>query len=66
MQVRPLGGEDPPEKGMATHSDVLAWRIPWAERSSGLQSTGSGVTKNRTQLKGLSMKREGELHLGVC
>ena len=36
--LRPLGGEDPLEKGMATHSSVLAWRIPWTEEPGGLQS----------------------------
>ena len=36
-----LGGEDPLEKKMATHSSILAWRIPWTEEPSGLQSTGS-------------------------
>ena len=35
-----LGQEDPLQKGMATHSSVLAWRIPWAEEPSGLQSMG--------------------------
>ena len=40
-QVRSLGQEDPLEKGMATHSSVLAWRIPWTEEPSGLQSMGS-------------------------
>ena len=39
--VRSLGGEDPLEKGMATHSSVLAWRIPWTEEPGSLQSTGS-------------------------
>jgi len=39
--VRSLGWEDPLEKGMATHSSVLAWRIPWAEMPGRLQSTGS-------------------------
>ena len=38
---RSLGGEDPREKGMATHSSVLAWRIPWREEPGGLQSMGS-------------------------
>ena len=33
--------EDPLKKGMATHSDILAWRISWAEESGGLQSVGS-------------------------
>ena len=37
-QVRSLGGEDPLEEGMATHSSNLAWRISWAEEPGGLQS----------------------------
>ena len=39
--VRSLGQEDPLEKDMATHSSILAWRIPWTEEPGGLQSTGS-------------------------
>ena len=39
-RVWSLGQEDPLEKGMATHSSILAWRIPWTEKPSGLQSTG--------------------------
>ena len=39
-QVRPLGQEDPLEEGMATHSGILAWRIPWIEEPAGLQSKG--------------------------
>ena len=39
--VRSLGREDPLEKGMATHSSILAWRIPWTEETSRLQSIGS-------------------------
>ena len=39
--VRSLGWDDPLEKGMATHSSILAWRIPWTEKSGGLQSTVS-------------------------
>ena len=39
--VRSLGREDPLEKEMATHSSILAWRIPWMEEHGGLQSTGS-------------------------
>ena len=39
--VRSLGWEDPLEKEMATHSSILAWRIPWTEKLGGLQSTGS-------------------------
>ena len=39
--VQPLGGDDPLEEGMATHSRILAWRIPWTEEPGGLQSVGS-------------------------
>ena len=39
--VRSLGREDTLEKEMATHSSILAWRIPWTEEPGGLQSTGS-------------------------
>ena len=38
--VRPLGWEDPLEKGMATHSRILAWRIPWTEEPGRLPSMG--------------------------
>ena len=38
MQVRSLGREDPLGRGMATHSSILAWRIPWTEELGGLQS----------------------------
>ena len=41
MQVRSLGQKDPLEKGMATHSSILAWRIQRTEEPSGLQSMGS-------------------------
>ena len=37
-RVRSLGREDPPEEEMATHSSILAWRIPWTEEPGGLQS----------------------------
>ena len=40
--VPSLGGEDPLEEGMATHSNILAWRIPWTE------ATVHGVTKSWT------------------
>ena len=41
IRVRSLGQEDPLEKGMATHSSILAWRIPWTEEPGGLQSIRS-------------------------
>ena len=40
-RVPSLGWEDPLEKGMATHSSILAWRIPWTEEPGRLQSMGS-------------------------
>ena len=46
-RVRSLGQEDPMEKEMATHSSILAWRIPWMEEPGRLQSTGS---QSRTRL----------------
>ena len=39
--VHSLGQEDPLEEGMATHSSIFAWRIPWTEELGGLQSIGS-------------------------
>ena len=48
--VQSLGREDPLVEGMATHSSILAWRIPWTE-----EMTVQGVTKSQTQLKCLSM-----------
>ena len=41
MWVISVGRKDPLEKGMATHSRILAWRIPWIEEPGGLQSVGS-------------------------
>ena len=40
-QVQSLGQEDPLEKGRATHSSILAWRVPWTEEPGGLQSMRS-------------------------
>ena len=40
MQVQSLGGEDPLEKEIATHSSILAWKIPWTEEPGELQSMG--------------------------
>ena len=39
--VQSLGRKDPLEKEMATHSSILAWRVPWTEETGGLQSMGS-------------------------
>ena len=48
IRVRFLGQEDPLEKEIATHSSILAWRIPWTEEPGRLQV--HGVTKSQTQL----------------
>ena len=49
-QVQPLGWKDPLEKGMAAHSSILAWQIPWTDEPGGLQSIRS---QSRTQISDL-------------
>ena len=44
-KVRRLGGEDPLEEGMATHSSIPTWRIPWTEEPGRLQSTELDTTE---------------------
>ena len=44
--VQSLGQENPLEEGLATHSGILAWRIPWTEEPGGLQSMGSQRVRN--------------------
>ena len=46
MLVPPLGQDDPLEKGMATHSSILYWKIPWTEEPRGLQSIESQRVKH--------------------
>ena len=46
MPVQSLGWEDSLEEEMATHSSVLAWRIPWTEEPGGLQSVGSQIVRH--------------------
>ena len=43
MGVQSLGREDPLEEGVAIHSSILVWRIPWTEELGGLQSMGSQI-----------------------
>ena len=57
-RVQSLGGEDPMEKGMAAHSSILAWRIPWTEKPGG--ATVPGVTKSQTPLKQLTLQVTGD------
>ena len=47
-EIQSLGRENPLEKEMATHSSILAWKIPWTEEPGGLQS--NGVAKSWTRL----------------
>ena len=49
-QVQSLSREDPLEECMATHSSILAWRIPWADEPGGLQSTGSQRVRQTERL----------------
>ena len=49
-QIRSLGWEDPLEKEMATHSSILAWRIPWTEEPGRLQSMGRKESDMTEQL----------------
>ena len=50
-QVLSVGQEDPLEKEMATHSNILAWRIPWTEKPGGLQSTGLQRVRHDSEAK---------------
>ena len=69
--VRSLGWEDPLEEGMATHSSILAWRIPWTEEPGGLQSMGhkeSDMTERlstHTTLSIDNLKIWVFMHIGV-
>ena len=55
MRVPSLGGEGPLEEGMATHSSIFAWKIPWTEEPGGLQSMGSqlGMTEATEHLQNI-------------
>ena len=52
--VRSLGWEDPLEKGIATHSSILAWEIPWTEEPAGLQSMGSQRSRQKEKISSYS------------
>ena len=55
MWARSLGWEDPPEKEMATHSSIVAWKTPWTEESGGLQSKSLKGRKGLDLTEWLSM-----------
>ena len=64
--VQSLGQEDPLEKAMAAHSSTLAWKIPWTEESSRLQSTGSkrsDITE-RLHFTGIGLSYKEFTHIG--
>ena len=56
-KVQSLGGEDPLEKRITTHSSILAWRIPWREEPGGLQSMGHKKPDMTEQLTQTCMKQ---------
>ena len=56
-QVGSLGQGDPLEEGMATHSSILAWRIPWTEKPGGLQSM-HGVSRELDITQGLNNNKK--------
>ena len=60
--VRSLGREDPLEKGMVTHSSILAWRILWTEDPGGLQSMGSKRVRQNLATKPPPSKDSGLSH----
>ena len=69
-QVQPLGQEDPLEKGMATHSSILAWEIPWTEDPSltmGYSPRGRKRVEHDLATKGQQQghRRERELEVGT-
>ena len=55
-QVQSLGWEDPLEKGMATHSNILAWRIPWTEEPGRLYSPWGGKESDTTEWLAIHLK----------
>ena len=66
MQVPSLGWKDPLEEGIATHSSILSWRIPWTEEPGGVQSMGSqGVGPHEeTECTGVHVYMH--THIMVC
>ena len=61
-RVRFLGREDPLEKEMATHSSILAWKIPWTEEPGELQSMVSQSVRYDLVIK----QQEEQIHITVC
>ena len=64
MQVRSLGGDDPLEEEMATHSSILAWRIPWTGEPGGLQSIESQKVRHNLATKQQGVQTGGLVMFG--
>ena len=60
--IQSLGWEDPLEEGMATHSSILAWRIPWTEEPGGLQSMASQRVRHDWATNTFTFQSYGWLH----
>ena len=67
MWVQSLGWKDPLEKEMATHSSILAWKIPWAEEPGGLQSMGQQRVRHglATEHTNTSDNSDCAFHMGT-
>ena len=66
-QVQSLGWEDPLEKGMAIHSSILTWRIPWTEKPGGLHSPwASKKSDTIEQLNWTELNESNEIYETVC
>ena len=63
MQIQSLGWEYPLEKEMATHSSILAWKIPWTEAPGGLQSMGGGGHKESDMTQRRNNKKQDSRYL---
>ena len=66
--IQSLGQEDPLQKGIATHSRILVWRIPWTEEPDGLQSTGSQRVRHEwaTEQQERRASQPAKVMKGVC
>ena len=69
-QVSSLGWEDPLERGMVTHSSILAWRIPWTEepgqlQSMGLQRVGHDVVTKQQQQNGGKVQNNSNVLISI-
>ena len=64
--VRTPGGEEPLEKGMATHSSILVWKIPWTEESDRLQSMGHKNLDTTKQITHTHTHTHTRIYMSGC